>query len=362
MWISPPARFAGAHGFGIAEPPARGSLRSRRQRGKEAEAHVGRAQGDDRAVPSARGNFNLLVLRLLDHRAEVVVPAVADQFRRAPGLLRNAPIVLGLSDLEADPAAVDFAALVRGLRAAEINPIGTTGGSPRCAPLPRPRGWRCCARPPRPRPHRRRLCCRARRPGVLPCPPPPAPGTQRPTLLVEQNIRAGQRIWAEGADCIVLGAVNAGGEVIADGHLHIYGPLRGRAIAGGGHNTEARIFALHFDPELVSIAGFYATREQLGNAPIGKAVHGAAARRGAQFRQARLGGIGMAEIIVVTSGKGGVGKTTTSAAFATGLALAGKRTVVIDFDVGLRNLDLIMGVERRVVFDIINVIQGEARG
>jgi septum site-determining protein MinD len=69
----------------------------------------------------------------------------------------------------------------------------------------------------------------------------------------------------------------------------------------------------------------------------------------------------MAQVIVVTSGKGGVGKTTTSAAIATGLAQRGKKTVVIDFDVGLRNLDLIMGVERRVVFDIVNVIQGEAR-
>ncbi|WP_420468092.1 septum site-determining protein MinD [Panacagrimonas sp.] len=68
----------------------------------------------------------------------------------------------------------------------------------------------------------------------------------------------------------------------------------------------------------------------------------------------------MAKIIVVTSGKGGVGKTTTSASFATGLAARGKRTVVIDFDVGLRNLDLIMGCERRVVFDFVNVIQGEA--
>lgn len=69
----------------------------------------------------------------------------------------------------------------------------------------------------------------------------------------------------------------------------------------------------------------------------------------------------MARIVVVTSGKGGVGKTTTSAAFATGLALRGHRTVVIDFDVGLRNLDLVMGCERRVVYDFINVIQGEAR-
>ena len=68
----------------------------------------------------------------------------------------------------------------------------------------------------------------------------------------------------------------------------------------------------------------------------------------------------MARIIVVTSGKGGVGKTTTSASFAAGLAKAGHRTAVIDFDVGLRNLDLIMGCERRVVYDFVNVINGEA--
>ena len=68
----------------------------------------------------------------------------------------------------------------------------------------------------------------------------------------------------------------------------------------------------------------------------------------------------MAEIIVVTSGKGGVGKTTTSASLACGLARRGKKVAVIDFDVGLRNLDLIMGCERRVVYDFVNVIQGEA--
>ena len=68
----------------------------------------------------------------------------------------------------------------------------------------------------------------------------------------------------------------------------------------------------------------------------------------------------MTKIVVVTSGKGGVGKTTTSASFSTGLAARGKKTVVIDFDVGLRNLDLIMGCERRVVFDFVNVIHEEA--
>jgi septum site-determining protein MinD len=69
----------------------------------------------------------------------------------------------------------------------------------------------------------------------------------------------------------------------------------------------------------------------------------------------------LAQVVVVTSGKGGVGKTTSAAAFATGLAQRGKKTVVIDFDVGLRNLDLIMGCERRVVFDFINVINGDAK-
>jgi septum site-determining protein MinD len=69
----------------------------------------------------------------------------------------------------------------------------------------------------------------------------------------------------------------------------------------------------------------------------------------------------VAKIIVITSGKGGVGKTTTSAALSMGLALQGYKTAVIDYDVGLRNLDLVMGCERRVVFDFVNVIQGEAK-
>jgi septum site-determining protein MinD len=69
----------------------------------------------------------------------------------------------------------------------------------------------------------------------------------------------------------------------------------------------------------------------------------------------------VSKIVVVTSGKGGVGKTTTSANIATGIAMLGKKTIAIDFDVGLRNLDLIMGVERRVIYDLVNVIKGESK-
>ena len=91
-------------------------------------------------------------------------------------------------------------------------------------------------------------------------------------MVVEQPVRAGQRVYAAGGDLIVTATVNAGGEVIADGNIHVYGALRGRAIAGGGNNAEARIFAMNFDPELISIAGYYAVREGLTGAPIGKAV------------------------------------------------------------------------------------------
>src|SRR5690606_32634122 len=108
-------------------------------------------------------------------------------------------------------------------------------------------------------------------------------------------------------------------------------------------------------------------RHPEGTARQGRA--GQAGQRRTQARGARLstptghnhtGRSVLAEIIVVTSGKGGVGKTTTSASLACGLARHGKKVAVIDFDVGLRNLDLIMGCERRVVYDFVNVIQGEA--
>ena len=223
-------------------------------------------------------NFNLLVLRLLDHRPEVVVPAIGDQVRRAPGFLRFAPIVLGLNDIQVPPAEVDFPGLIQGLKELEIMPIGTTGGTAEMRnvaisyglPPVRSIGGKetdeDITAAPAP----------AANEAAQAAPPPPLPITKpaaaRATMVVDQPVRAGQRIWAEGSDLIITSTVNAGAEVIADGNIHVYGALRGRAIAGGASNMEARVFALNFDPELVSIAGFYAVREGFPAAQIGKAM------------------------------------------------------------------------------------------
>jgi septum site-determining protein MinC len=97
-------------------------------------------------------------------------------------------------------------------------------------------------------------------------------GAARNAMLVTQPVRSGSRIYAEGADLIITSTVNPGAEVIADGNIHVYGALRGRAVAGANDNPDARVFALHFDPELIAIAGLYAVREGLAAAPIGKPV------------------------------------------------------------------------------------------
>jgi septum site-determining protein MinC len=184
--------------------------------------------------------------------------------------------VLGLGDIQVPPNEVDFPGLIKGLRELEIMPIGTTGGTVEMRnaalsyglPPVRSVGGKetdDIALPAAPADGA---------PQAIPAPPPPAakPAAARATMVVDQPVRAGQRIWAEGSDLIITSTVNAGAEVIADGNIHVYGALRGRAIAGGANNMEARVFALNFDPELVSIAGFYAVREGFPAAQIGKAM------------------------------------------------------------------------------------------
>ena len=233
------------------------------------------------------GNFSLLVLRLLDPRPDAVLPALGDQFRRAPGFLRFAPVVIGLQDLQAAPEEVNFRALVEGLHRLEIVPVGTIGGGPAlrqaaiAAGLPPLRAAAGGKEPaeeevaPETGPEAIPPSGAAAAVAAATAAPVAAPsfvGTGRASMLVTEPVRSGQRIYAQGADLIVTATVNPGAEVIADGNVHVYGALRGRAVAGAAEDAEARIFALNFDPELVAIAGLYAVREELGSAPIGRAV------------------------------------------------------------------------------------------
>lgn len=217
-------------------------------------------------------NYSLLTLRLLTGDVQAVLPALGDQFRKAPGFLRFAPIAIGLDDLGGEQ--VDFPALIQGLRALEILPIGVVGGAQplRAAaagaglPTLRPAGQRETeVEAPSP------VGAPPVNMAPAPVPEPPRPAMAR-TMMVTQAVRAGQRIYAQGSDLIIVGSVNAGSEVIADGNIHIYGALRGRAVAGASEDAEARIFAQNFDPELVAISGFYAVREGLSTTPIGRGV------------------------------------------------------------------------------------------
>lgn len=236
----------------------------------EARPNIATAGSSPETFRLRGSNYSLLTLRLLTGDVQAVLPALGDQFRRAPGFLRFAPIAIGLDDLGGEQ--VDFPALIAGLRALEILPIGVVGGpqllraSAAGAGLPtlRPAGQRETeVEAPSP----------VAAPPVAMAPLPEArPAPAAKTMVVNQNIRAGQRIYAEGSDLIVIGSVNAGSEVISDGNIHIYGALRGRAVAGASEDGTARIFAQNFDPELVAISGFYAVREGLTPASIGKGV------------------------------------------------------------------------------------------
>lgn len=184
--------------------------------------------------------------------------------------------VADLSGIEEDADVLDWSALsaalsAHGLRLGAVtNGAGALGSSARAAGLallsiPRPVAARATeAAPP---------------PPVAPPPQPPvapAAPAQSHTLLLERPLRSGQQIYGCGCDVVLLAMANAGSEVIADGSIHVYAPLRGRALAGARGDAGARIFTTSFEAELVSIAGVYRTFEQGIPADI--------ARRPAQVR------------------------------------------------------------------------------
>lgn len=96
---------------------------------------------------------------------------------------------------------------------------------------------------------------------AVPQPNNTAPANTRKTLVIDQAVRSGQKIYAQGADLVIMGQVSAGAEVIADGNVHVYGVLRGRALAGAAGDTQARIHSTCFEAELVAVAGYYLTFE-----------------------------------------------------------------------------------------------------
>ena len=170
-----------------------------------------------------------------------------------------------LSRLEPLDAPVDFAALVALLRRYRLTPIGVREGRRPHIEAAAAAGLVSAPDARIQSPAARSAPAKAEAPAAassLAAPPP--------TLVVDRPLRSGQQVYARGRDLVVLAMVNAGAEVIADGNIHIYAPLRGRAMAGARGDAEARIFALALEPELISIAGVYRTGEE----PLPKTVRG----------------------------------------------------------------------------------------
>ena len=169
------------------------------------------------------------------------------------------PVLLDLSLLPPD-SDIDFDALVALLRRMHVIPVAVRGARAGQVAAARAAGLAEAPEVPAPR--------AAPAAAPVPAPPPPAPAMPppslpgaAPTMVIDRPLRSGQQVYARNADLIVMAAVSNGAEVIADGNVHVYAPLRGKAIAGARGNTNARIFATCMQAELISIAGIYRTAE-----------------------------------------------------------------------------------------------------
>ena len=156
-----------------------------------------------------------------------------------------------------DSSEVDFPALMALLASYRLVPVAVKGGSAEQMAAAQQAGLLCT-------PDAHLLSPKPATPAAQsPAAPqaPPAPAAPLAALIIDKPLRSGQQVYARGRDLVVMAMVNAGAEVIADGHIHVYAPLRGKAMAGARGNTEARIFALALEAELLSIAGIYRTGE-----------------------------------------------------------------------------------------------------
>jgi septum site-determining protein MinC len=229
--------------------------------------------------------WTLTALRLQTADAGALAAALDARFADSPGLFDNDPVVIDLNPLREADAVVDFKALLPHLRRHGMLPIAAQGGSPAQMAAARAAGLaeapdapvaRADAAPVREVVREVPVVQEVIHEGVREVEvvrPAPAGGVA-PVMVVDRPLRSGQRVYARGGDLIVLAVVSVGAEVIADGNIHVYGPLRGRAIAGARGDTSARIYCTCLEPQLVSIAGIYRTTET----PLAADVLGQAAQ------------------------------------------------------------------------------------
>jgi septum site-determining protein MinC len=197
--------------------------------------------------------------------------ALDERFVDAPSLFDQDPVAIDLSLVRDSTEGIDFVALVHLLRGHKMLPVAVKSGNAQQMEAALAAGLSEAHGPAAPA-----LPVRSVTPEDLPtASAPPAPGEAlalvRTTLIVDKPLRSGQRVYAKGSDLVVLAVVSHGAEVIADGNIHVYAPLRGRALAGAMGDTGARIFSTCMEPQLLSIAGIYRTTEtELPASVLGK--------------------------------------------------------------------------------------------
>lgn len=195
----------------------------------------------------------------------------------SPGFFDHDALVIDFSHLDADTAVSDIVPLLKVLRNCSLVPVAVRGASPEWMTYALTVGLvqapqevyrtKTVADTPNAQVMVREVVQEVVKEVVREIPGPA-------TMVIDKPLRSGQKIYARGADLVVLAMVNQGAEVVADGNIHVYAPLRGKAMAGARGNTAARIFSLCLEPELISIAGVYRTSENALPAD----VHGKAAQ------------------------------------------------------------------------------------
>jgi septum site-determining protein MinC len=200
--------------------------------------------------------FTVMVVRAGMLRDPAFELELAEQVRRSPRFFLNAPVVLDLKDAAEFTQEAEFAEAREILRRQTLTLIGVQNTTPAQLEAAADAGLASFA-PNAAQPSRRPL----REPAANAVSVAPAAAVK--TRLVTQPVRSGTQIYARGADLVVTAPVSPGAEIMADGNIHVYGALRGRALAGAGGDAEARIFCSRLEAELVSIAGHYLVSDQI---------------------------------------------------------------------------------------------------